>query len=483
MKSPRDHHLLVLSDLHLGCDLKPASPFGDASRAGLDRQLARFLDSHAARREGGKRWRLLLDGDVFDFVAVTAVPGTLAGVPFAIDAEERLFGLAPEEEKCVWKLRRIAARHEEVFHALARFLVAGHEVHFIRGNHDAELQFPSVQAELARLLARRAGVEGAEEESLRARIAFHSWFYLEPGALYVEHGNAHNRYCLQSGFFDEGAETAGELELPLSSKVLRFFASRWASSQDDLDGADQMSPAQYLAWVFRMGNPLRIALDYFAMVARLLLPVARRALALGPRARAAAPPARTDAQRVSRVQRWLAASGDPALAREGVARALLAVASRPAEQSLLDSAQLFFVDRMLLMAAAATGTLFALLLAGGVWKLGGVAAAALSFALANSWLARRRRCDAHVLLLAAAAPMARILGVREVVMGHSHRPVDAPLEGGVRYLNLGAWSPAGPGLPYARWLGERAELRSFVSEPVACHTSRPAPRLLGEQAA
>jgi len=369
-----------------------------------------------------------------------------------------------------------------VFHALARFLVAGHEVHFIRGNHDAELQFPSVQAELARLLVRRAGVEGAEEEALRARLAFHSWFYLEPGALYVEHGNAHDRYCLQSGFFDEESEAPGELELPLSSKVLRFFASRWASSQEDLDGADQMSPAQYLAWIFRMGNPLGIALDYFAMVARLLLPVARRALRVGPHhsPKAARAP---DEQRLSRVQQWLSRFGRAELSRPSVARSLLAVASRPAEQSLLDSAQLFFVDRMLLLAAAAAGTFSALLFAQGVWKLAGVAVAALLFALANSWLARRRRCDAHLLLLAAAAPMARILGVREVVMGHSHRPVDAQLGAGVRYLNLGAWSPSGPGLPYVRWLGERAELKCFASQYLACHTSRQPSRMLGEQAA
>ena len=464
MQSPiesraRDSNLLVLSDLHLGCDLKPGASDGDERRAGLDAALVRFLDHHAGYREQGKRWRLLLAGDVFDFVAVTTLPAPGLTAPFEVRAEERLFGLAPEEEKCVWKLRRIAGRHEQVFHALARFLVAGNELQLIRGNHDAELQFPAVQRELVRLLARRAGVEGAELGALERRVQFHDWFYLEPGLLYLEHGNAHDRYCLQTGFFD--APSGAELELPMSSKVLRYFANRWAREQEDLDHADQMSAREYLAWVFRMGNPLQIAASYFAMVFRVLLPIAletlRRAIP-SEGARMQQTRRRAQEQR-DRVQGWLErfvpASG-------AQAARLFAAASMPAEQSLFASLQLFYLDRMALLLTAASAGAGGLLFGRGALRLLWPLAAGALFALCNALLARQRRCDARLLLQEAAARIAKIFDVRFVAMGHSHHRADERLSEKTRYLNLGAWSPGGAGLPHLAVIAEQAELRTFA---------------------
>src|SRR5258707_7029802 len=114
----RTHDLLALSDIHLGCDLKPRTPFGGEGREALDRLLVEFLDHHSAHSSRGPKarggssslldegsaapsngWRLLLNGDIFDFVAVTAVPGNSA--TFEMSREERLYGLAPEEEKSV----------------------------------------------------------------------------------------------------------------------------------------------------------------------------------------------------------------------------------------------------------------------------------------------------------------------------------------------------------------------------------------------
>jgi len=64
----RPHNLLAVSDLHFGCDLKPgARPM----RRGFDGQFAAFLDFHAANRKDRKPWRLILNGDIVDFVAIT----------------------------------------------------------------------------------------------------------------------------------------------------------------------------------------------------------------------------------------------------------------------------------------------------------------------------------------------------------------------------------------------------------------------------
>src|SRR5690349_3506756 len=198
-KDGRPHNLLAISDLHLGCDLKAG---GKAQRSSsFDTQLAEFLDFHANNQRGGKPWRLLLNGDIVDFVAITVTPGPEAS--FEVSADEREFGLAPEESKCVWKLRKVFERHPLVFDALARFLQKGNSLHIIRGNHDAEFHWPAVQAELKAHLADRAGLEGFGRRRFERRIEFHPWFYLEPGFFYAEHGNAHDCYSMQGDFFEE----------------------------------------------------------------------------------------------------------------------------------------------------------------------------------------------------------------------------------------------------------------------------------------
>jgi hypothetical protein len=325
VEQERPYNLLAVSDLHFGCDLRGGTPQGgDRRRDLLDRALCRFLDHHALRREGGRPWRLLLVGDVFDFVAVTQTPAPGLTAPFEVAEEERSFGLASEEAKCAWKVTKVAARHEEVFHALARFLVAGHELHFVRGNHDAELHWPAVQAELRRLIVKRTGLDGAALQSASDRIAFHAWFYLEPGFLYAEHGNAHDRYCLQSGFFDE-LPGARELELPMSSKAVRYFVNRWAKAQEELDNADKMSVTDFLRWTARMGSPLSIALDFALMIYRVVQPVAlqnlrltRMAARFTRRKVGRLEPEQREQRRLGTVQRWLARYADDSGQQAGV---------------------------------------------------------------------------------------------------------------------------------------------------------------------
>src|SRR5205823_4534973 len=80
----RPHNLLAISDLHLGCDLRPGNRLDKPRPA--DGPLASFLRHHAAQREGGKPWRLILNGDIVDFVAITLVPKE--PVLFEISREE-----------------------------------------------------------------------------------------------------------------------------------------------------------------------------------------------------------------------------------------------------------------------------------------------------------------------------------------------------------------------------------------------------------
>lgn len=455
----RPHNLLAISDLHLGCDLKAgARPALLARPRPADAPLAAFLEHHANNRAGGKPWRLILDGDIVDFVAVTLTPAPGEPVPFQMSEEERRLGLDSSEAKCVWKLQRTVERHPLVFDALGRFLQKGNSLHIIRGNHDAEFRWPAVQAELRRLLAQRAGLP---ERRVARLIEFHDWFYLEPGFFYAEHGNAHDHYSLQSGFFDEAQPANEEMTLPLSSQVIRYFVNRY-SEQVELDDADTWGVKEYLDWVLKAGNPLRIAGDYFVMVFRVIYPIIRQSLKLSRAfARAAAGKAAPHNPHIRRMLEKFEGT-------EGQVQQMMAIASRPAEQSLFDSMQLFYLDRMALALLSLAGAWSLGAWVHGFWaKAGALAGIGILFAALNALLAAQRRTDAHPMLLQAARRVAQIFDVKYIVMGHSHRPVEQAVGNGARYFNLGSWTKPGEGFPHVAVVGGMAELRRWHAPALA----------------
>src|SRR5947207_4718736 len=379
--SERPHNLLAISDLHLGCDLRAGNKL-DKPRP-TDGPLASFLGYHATHREDGKPWRLILNGDIVDFVAITSVPKE--PVPFEISPEERALGLAPTEPKCVWKLRRTAERHPTVFDAFARFVHRGNSLHIIRGNHDSEWCWPAVQEELRKILAERSGCPRRKIDRL---VEFHDWFYLEPGFFYAEHGHAHDQYSVQTDFFSAHNDDA-EIELPLSSKVLRYFVNRYTEQVEVADDVDAWGVKEYLDWVLKAGNPLRVAADYFVMVFRVVYPVLRQSL------------------KFSRL-------GRPRVHR--MALKLASIAARPGEQSLFDSMQLFYLDRMLLALlclACAVSTWFSV---HGFWaRSGAVTLVGILFAALNARLAGKRKTDAHPILRQPARPVAAVFDVKYIV--------------------------------------------------------------------
>ena len=457
--SERRHNLLAISDLHLGCDLRPGIRL-DRPRP-TDAPLASFLEWHAAHRgEGNKPWRLVLNGDIVDFVAITIVPGPAEPVPFTVSREERAIGLATSPAKCVWKLRRTAERHPSVFDAFAQFVHKGNSLHIIRGNHDSEWRCPEVQEEFRRMLAER----GVPRRKVDRLVEFHDWFYLEPGFFYAEHGHAHDHYSVQTDFFAEHRDGA-EIELPLSSKVLRYFVNRYTEQVEVADDVDTWGVKEYLDWVLRAGNPLRVAADYFVMVFRVLYPVLRQSLkGLRAFARAADKAISGKVDEHAHVRQMLARFQGT----EKQAQQLLAIASRPAEQSLFDSMQLFYLDRMLLALVCLFCALATSAGVHGFWaKAGALTGIGIVFAAFNAVLGKRRRTDAHPMLQAAARRVAQVFDVKYIVMGHSHRPVDEAAGNGARYFNLGSWTNgrSSEGFPHVVLQGSSAELRRWKGPP------------------
>src|SRR5262249_31792607 len=129
------YDLLIISDVHL-TDGRPPVP----GEEHLVPELERMLDSHCRHPEPGRRWRLVVNGDLFDFLHAPLRPGE--PVPFTLSAGERERGPGTSAEKSLWKLRKILGANERFLAALGRFLAAGHEAVLLPGNHDLELYWP-----------------------------------------------------------------------------------------------------------------------------------------------------------------------------------------------------------------------------------------------------------------------------------------------------------------------------------------------------
>ena len=224
--------LVVLSDLHLGEGLSQESGlysieedfFSDAAFARL---MEHFRERHRGNPDG---LVVVLNGDIFDFLTVNAVPALIeeGTTEIVVSPQEEKFGLDPTPENSVFKLDVIAAGHARFFRALSQVIGAGHRLEILRGNHDLELFFPVVKERLKEHLV--DGECGADREAVDRLVRIHEWFYLEPGRVYVEHGNQYDatnsiRYPFRP-LLPDLPKDRPTLDYPLGSFFVRYFYNR-----------------------------------------------------------------------------------------------------------------------------------------------------------------------------------------------------------------------------------------------------------------
>ena len=129
-----DHLLLILSDIEMG----PGGPVDDFPHSGV---LADLLLSYNEGDYGDVAIDLVFNGDTFD----------LLKTPYEGSFPRHITGAV-----ALGKMVPIMAAHPRFFDAIQRFLDhdrADRRVHFIAGNHDAELAF----VELQTLVRQRCG--------------------------------------------------------------------------------------------------------------------------------------------------------------------------------------------------------------------------------------------------------------------------------------------------------------------------------------
>ena len=240
--------LLIVSDLHL-------SEGWDEETKHLSRNEDFFLDSAFSRflarqtedaARGGYHLRLIIPGDLVDFLQVTTVPPDDSLDAEPITERERKFGLGTSPAHTCWKLRRIVNGHWVFFSALARFLSEGHDLIILPGNHDIEWVIPEVQAAFISEVASRA--PPGTEKQVRDRIRFLPWFYLEPGLIYIDHGHQYDSlnsfdYFLHPYLPDD------LIDLPAGSFFVRYLFNRVELSYPF---ADNMKPVTaFFCWALK----------------------------------------------------------------------------------------------------------------------------------------------------------------------------------------------------------------------------------------
>ena len=434
MEFRASHNLLVVSDLHLGADLKRTGFAYLRGVATLDREFGAFLDWYASHPDEGLPWRLIINGDMVDFINVTMLPSDeeARAAGFAISEAERLYGLSGEEAKIAWMMGRIVDRHRKLFEKLARFVSNGNEVAILRGNHDVEFCWPLVQERFRELLVGIAGVSGAEREVFLGRIAFLPWFYYEPGTIFVEHGNQYDDY---SSFEHVLAPVApsrpAEVDLPLSHFAIRYLANAFQNiSTDDKDGWKLMDYFRFAA-SGKAGSVAGLVRGYLGMLVHVARAFFHRWRISG----------RVAMREHSGAIARLAAEWH--LPEEVLAK-LARLHRGDALRSVWRTAQCFYVDRFALVGGGLLLAFFFLAdfrLSSFAFLLAFVCL--LAIVAGDRVLARARSAEIPPKRARAGHAIAALVGVPLVVMGHSHHACEVrdASASEVRYVNTGTWIP------------------------------------------
>lgn len=426
---PTSHNLLVLSDIHLGSDLvqhaRPDAPARTAASERRDRELAALLDWYRERPEDGKPWRLVIAGDLVDFVGMS-----VSASPFEIQTEptdeERHHGLGSAVDHTLAKLRLVARHHREVFAALARFVAAGHTLVVLRGNHDVDFHWEPVKVLFRSLLS----VLGAPP----SRIEFADWFYYEEDLIYIEHGHQYDDFCSYDHVLHPVMPSDPRRSLRSLSDILLRYVVRPTRGMKE-SGHETAGAIDYLRFGVRLGlGGILMLFKRFLRAVAALLTMWR--------------------EHFSEAGRWVREEHERKMALLAEARqisliklrALASLQRPPITRSLLRILAGVMLDRVAVTVAA---------LVTGVWllvsrwtpMLGLWAAIGVLTLVAVAWLWRRARgnIDASAILREQAGRIARVFPAAFVVMGHTHLPELRPAPAGVpTYVNLGAWAEEDP---------------------------------------
>lgn len=435
-------NILVVSDLHFGEELLPGatSERRHAVELGV-RAFREMLAYHTSRRLDGRPWRLVIAGDLFDFMSVV-VPSTPA-LP-ARTSDERRFGLGRSAAAGVVRMRQICENHQRLLADMVRFVAAGHRIDIIVGNHDIELLEPQVVAELERQLRRAAADDAAHATPSRgavrtiddvlARIRVVPWFVYVPGVAWIEHGHVYDEGCSFQYNLAPIDQKTGDVIHNADYAATRYLAM--AVPEIDPHGIEEWSFWGYMRYGWQLG-----AVSFgrlWAAYARFSWALVR-ANAMHRSYRGSMARRRVHRERLREVAAAGGLSVETASAIDRLARTPLTIGwRRLARMLMLDR---FGIALSLLLVIA----IFAITLP-PLAALIGAGVAAAGAACLHVWLGKHL-VTSQLPMRAVPRRIRALVDVPVVVFGHTHDPRWQPLRGGGLYINSGTWLPAlRPGL-------------------------------------
>ncbi len=440
-----NHNILVLSDLHLGEALAPtasANIIRDLARA--ERHLVEFLDKYRRRRADGLPWKLIINGDMVDFLGICILPEKdSSSLPAAPDSDDREYGLGRRRDAACVKVGVVVDPHRSFFRALVRFIAAGNTVEIIVGNHDTEFCWPEVQEKFRHAMGEvweglpESSRPGAvDAKAVCGAIGFHPWFYHEPGVVWVEHGHQYDECCS----FDYNLHPVDGDGVELITNV-DTAAMRYVTNQ--IPGADPHGTEE---WSF--GGYLRLASGLGPRGA------GRLARAYAHFTRALLSQWRTSRNRA--VRRRRRAEHEAALAamsrKHSLPLATLgeldSMHRRPVVTNLFRLMQVLMLDKILVGLTAILLTVAMLVVLPLSWAALGALGNALAAQLLLHRLDRSRTVDSAIPLQIMPARIIEKIDARFVIMGHSHLPRAEQLAESADmeprwYFNTGTWMPTG----------------------------------------
>ncbi len=419
----------IVSDFHLteAEDVDPDRPLWKRFKHRdlfIDESFERFLE-YIPEAAGGPV-ELVLNGDVFDFDPVTALP---EDPPYRISLLERLRGLRPEEPKSVFKITRILQHHPVFVRALRAFLVAGNDVVFIIGNHDLELHWRGVQDAI------RDALDLPEDAAHRLR--FCEWFYISGGDTLVQHGNQFDAYCLCSDPIHPTVKfrSPPRIRLPFGDIAGKLM----------LNGMGMFNPYVEESFLGGLRAHIIFFYRYIIRIQPLILftwlwsAMVTLAMSLREGFLPSVKEPETLVQRIDDIAER--SNSTPA-----VVIALRAAAVHPAIFNPWKIARELWLDRALLLALAAFASfqIFSVLNVFVRLSVWWVVVPFAVFLLPLVFYARSVQSEVReteINIHRRLPTAARIAGVARVVLGHTHRERHTGIRG-VELLNTGTWSSA-----------------------------------------
>ena len=424
---------LLFSDVHLGADLvQHARPWtiGRLRRVlQIDRELSSMLDHYREQAEPGRPWKLVIAGDLVDFVGMSIAPTTGQELETPLTDEERTHGLGSARDHALYKMRAAASRHDLVFRKLADFVLAGHSLVLVRGNHDVDFYWETARSAFVQALVDRAGealADASTRAAFEARVEFRQWFYYVEDLLYVEHGHQYDETCAHPHWLAPmSPRDPRRIAYSFSDILMRYIVrpTRGLSCE----GHDDKDILYYLRLAFSMGigGAARLGYRYGRAIAAMF---AEWRDHVSERAREVR----------AEHDRHMHEIGERFRVSAEKLRDLYALSATPVNTRPFRILSTLFVD-LAATAALSAVTLLVLLIAGVplsyLGPIAGVIFAGLVF-----WHRSARVFDPPSALKRGAAHIAKLFPTRFVVMGHTHAPTMEQIDNGATYVNLGGWA-------------------------------------------